>query len=293
MSRHERILCPVDFSEFSKCALAFAGSIARRFGSSLFVQHVVEAHHNIEAGFDMAKAHADGGEYLRAKGQQSLAKFLQGGSVGDLQPAHVVSEGTATEAILEFAVSERVDLIVMGTHSRRGLDRFMLGSVTERVVQKATCPVLVVHGRAAEVAQAGRLPTARGGKILLCTDLSDRSRRAVDYGWPLAADYGADITLLHVLDTALQASPMRDSVLRAMDRLESLAPPKGYELAPSKVAIRIGKPYEEIIALAMEGRFDLVMLSACGEGVRDTAVFGSTTNRVIQLGPCPVLVVPS
>lgn len=293
MPAYESILCPVDFSEFSKCALAFAGSIAGRHRSKLFVQHVVEVQNKIEAGFAGAEFYAEYRELLRTNGEDRLAKFLKDAPVSDAQPAPVVSEGFPTDAILGFATVESVDLIVMGTHGRRGLDRFMLGSVTERVVRKAACPVLTVHGRTAEFAEAGRLPTTRGGKILLCTDLSDRSRRAFDYGWSLAAEYGAELTLVHVIETVPHTSSMRASVSQVRDCLESHTPPHEYQLRPPNVAVRIGKPYEEIIALAAEGQFDVVIMTAHGEGVRDPAVFGSTTHRVIQLGPCPVLVVPS
>jgi len=293
MPAYARILCPVDFSDLSKCALAFAASIARRYRSRLLVQHVVEVQYKVEAGFAMAEAYAEYRECLRTSGEENLARFLRDNAVGDLQPTPVVSEGLATDAILSLAAAENVDLIVMGTHGRRGLDRFMLGSVTERVVRKATRPVLTVHGRTAEFAEAGRLPTTRGGKILLCTDLSDRSRRAFDYGWSLAAEYGAELTLVHVLATVPRASSTAASVSHVRNCLENLAPPVGYQLPPPIAAIRIGKPYEEIIALATEGEFDVVVMSARGEGVRDSAVFGSTTHRVIQLGPCPVLVVPS
>jgi nucleotide-binding universal stress UspA family protein len=164
MLPYERILCPVDFSEFSKCALAFAESIARRYGSKLFVQHVVEVQNKIEAGFTAAEFYAEYRELLRANGDKNLVKFLKDNSLDDLQPTRVVSEGFSTDAILGFTAAESVDLIVMGTHGRRGLDRFMLGSVTERVVRKATCPILTVHGRATEFAEAGRLPTTRGGE---------------------------------------------------------------------------------------------------------------------------------
>ncbi len=293
MPPYESILCPVDFSEFSKCALAFAGSIAPRYGSRLFVQHVVEVPEGIEAPFAAAELSAEYRELLRTSAEENLAKFLRDTPGGDAQPTPVVSAGYATDAILEFAAAESVDLIIMGTHGRRGLDRFTLGSVTERVIRKTACPVLAVHGRAAEFVEARRLPTTRGGKILLCTDLSDRSRRAFDHGWSLAAEYGAELTLVHVLETVPRTSSMRASVSEVRDCLESLTPPQEYQLRPPNVAVRVGKPYEEISALAAEGQFDVVIMSAHGEGVRDPAVFGSTTHRTIQLGPCPVLVVPS
>ena len=230
---------------------------------------------------------------LRADGERKLAKLLKDNATGDVNPVAVIWDGIPTDTILGFAAAESVDLIVMGTHGRRGLDRFMLGSVTERVTRKATCPVLTVHGRAAEFAAADRLPTTRGGKILLCTDMSDRSRRAFEYGWSLAAEYGAELTLVHVLDTVSSPSSIGAALSHARDRLRNLPPPEGYTLPCLNVAVRIGRPYEQIIALAAENGFDLVVMSARGEGVKDPAVFGSTTHRVIQLGPCPVLVVPS
>jgi nucleotide-binding universal stress UspA family protein len=293
MPAYERIQCPVDFSEFSKCALAFAGSIASRHRSKLFAQHVVEVQHNIEAGFAMAAFYAEYREFLKTSGEESLAKFLNDNSAANLQPTRVVSEGLATDAILSLAAAESIDLIVMGTHGRRGLDRFLIGSVTERVVRKAACPVLTVHGRAAEFAEAGRLPTTHGGKVLLCTDLSDRSRRAFDDGWLLAAEYGGELTLVHVLDTGSMSRSIKAPLTDAWNYLKTLPLPEGCSLPPSNVVVRVGRPYEQIIALATEGVFDVVVMSARGEGVRDPAVFGSTTHRVIQLGPCPVLVVPS
>lgn len=99
--------------------------------------------------------------------------------------------------------------------------------------------------------------------------------------------------MVNVQDAVSSTSATEVSLSKARECLKKLARPERYTLLSPKVAVRIGKPYEQIIALATEGQFDVVVMSARGEGVRDPAVFGSTTHRVIQLGPCPVFVVPS
>lgn len=173
MTSCERILHPVDFSEFSKCALAFAGSIATRYRSNLLVQHVVEVQHKIEASYAKATCYSEYREHLRTRGEEDLAKFMSDSWAADVEPTRVVSDGLATGAILSFAAAGSIDLIVMGTRGRRGSGRFMLGSVTERVIREAASPVLTVHGRPAEFAEAGRLSATRGGMAFLCSDTSE------------------------------------------------------------------------------------------------------------------------
>ncbi|HVN75864.1 MAG TPA: universal stress protein [Thermoanaerobaculaceae bacterium] len=291
----KNILVPTDFSEFSDKALSAAVELAKRFQSKIFLLHVVDSlpqqcadQYCIDLSI-LRQIEEDSIRGAKEKIQQELSRAHLPGIATETD----VREGSPYQEIVRVQQEKQIDLIVMGTHGRRGLDRFMLGSVTERVVRKAACPVLTVHGRAAEFAEAGRLPTTCGGKILLCTDFSERSRRALDYAWSLAAAYNAELTLAHVLETLASPSSLEASVSDARDRLENLAPEGAPQVPSPHVAVRIGKPYEQIIALATEGEFDVVVMSARGEGVRDPAVFGSTTHRVIQLGPCPVLVVPS
>jgi nucleotide-binding universal stress UspA family protein len=81
------------------------------------------------------------------------------------------------------------------------------------------------------------------------------------------------------------------AIARATKQLDKLIPPGGPKKLKIKTAVRIGKPYQQIVQLALEAHIDLVAMGVRGRGALDLAVFGSTTYRVLQLGPCPVLAV--
>ena len=83
---------------------------------------------------------------LRESGKEQLQEFVKNHTHDEIQPELVVHEGVAADSILSFAQVQKADLIVMGTHGRRGFDRLMLGSVTDRVMRTAPCPVLAVSG---------------------------------------------------------------------------------------------------------------------------------------------------
>jgi nucleotide-binding universal stress UspA family protein len=200
----------------------------------------------------------------------------------------------ASDSILAYAEAQEVDLIVMGTHGRRGFDRLMLGSVTERVLRKASCPVLTVNNPLHDFIDSEKKPgPIHLSRILFCTDFSENSQRALDYAISLAAEYAAELTLLHVLEDSPDAANVQQAIARATEQLDKLIPREAHSASgvKTRTIVRIGKAYQQIIQLALEAQTDLAIMAVRGRGALDLAVFGSTTHRVIQFGPCPVLVV--
>jgi nucleotide-binding universal stress UspA family protein len=129
-------------------------------------------------------------------------------------------------------------------------------------------------------------------RILFCADFSDNSAWALKYAISVAAEYDAQLTLLHVLEPHSLRDKVEDAVSRAMEQLDQLiAPEAGRTSLEIKKAVRIGKPYQELIEYASVEKPDLVTMGVRGRGALDLAVFGSTTYRVMQLGSCPVLAV--
>ena len=133
-----RILVPIDFSPYSDAALALATSLARDGGGTLVLAHV-----------EFIPISAAGGEYLYAIPEPPTEELLD--KLNHVVPpdSHVMVErrllsGDPADAIIRLAESENIDLIVMGTHGRRGLSRLLMGSVAEAVVRAAPCPVLTV-----------------------------------------------------------------------------------------------------------------------------------------------------
>jgi len=197
-----------------------------------------------------------------------------------------------TDLILSQAEERAANLIVMGTHGLRGIDRLMLGSVTERVLRRARCPVLAVRKPAHHVISSVHDPEpVHLRKMLLCTDFSDHAHRASEYAVSMAKEYGAELTLLHVLEDVPRSADLESATVKVAKQLEEFIVPKAREGCTVKVMVRIGKPYQQIIELALEAQTDLVFMGVRGHGALDTAIFGSTAYRVIQLGPCPVLAV--
>jgi nucleotide-binding universal stress UspA family protein len=293
MMELRHIVCPVDFSEFSVSAYRYALSLARHFRARLFVQHIVELGRHPSVYYAPSAESFD--EFCRTlseKGKEQLQEFVKQYTHDEIEPECVVQQGETSDAILSFAEAQKADMIVMGTHGRRGFDRLMLGSATERVIRKASCPVLVVRKPAHDFPGLGKKQDfVRLGRILFCTDFSEHSKRALDPAISLTEEYKAELTLLHVLEDITSPSETVDARATAMEQLDKLIPPERRKTVRMKTEVRTGKPYQQIIQLALETQTDMVIMAVHGRGALDLAVFGSTTYRVIQLGPCPVLAV--
>lgn len=144
-----KILVPVDFSESSDAALKWATVLARDTGASLLIVHV-----------ETVPLTTGGGEYIYSIPEPPTQELLE--RLNKLVPSdpnvsvvHRLLAGDPADAILRTAKSEGVDMIVMGTHGRRGITRLLMGSVAEAVVRKAECPVLTLKHFAAAPAAAG------------------------------------------------------------------------------------------------------------------------------------------
>src|SRR6185437_5910371 len=286
-------LCPVDFSENSVMAYRHALSLAEHYRSRLVVQHVEELWRYPSASFAAsAGAHDEFWQAIRQGGKMKLQEFVKNHEYNGVHSELVVHEGMAPDVILSFAQSQKVDVIVMGTHGHRGFDRLMVGSVTNRVMRRAPCPVLAVSNPRSSYVEARESSHVHHlSRILYCTDFSENSERALDYALSGAAEYNAELTLLHVLEGA-ENSEMNEMALSTVTKqLDEMIPPDARATLKIKTSVRLGKPYQQIIQLASESQSDLVIMGVHGRGAVDLAVFGSTTYRVIQLGPCPVLAV--
>jgi len=288
------ILCPIDFSEFSVRAYRYALSVAEHYRAPVVAQHIVEIWRYPSVGFvASAQLYEEFCQAVRESGQQQLQEFVKNHTHDEIQPELVVHLGMAPDSILSFAQARKADVIVMGTHGQRGYDRLMLGSVTDRVMRRAPCPVLVVSKPSHDSMAAGeqRHHLHHLNRILFCTDFSENSERALNYAISATAEYDAELTLLHVLEEVPSPAKTEQAIAAATAQLNKLIPPEGPKALKIKTAVRIGKPYRQIIQFALESQIDMVTMGVHGRGALDLAVFGSTTYRVMQLGPCPVLAV--
>ncbi len=143
------ILVPVDFSEYMEQVVGYAASLARRFGSTLKLLHVVQIPILPEAinwmGAGVPTAVETGiAEDLVKTAKQNLNKLKQSNQVQDLPIEIIVAEGVPFVEIIRMVGQEQADLVVMGSHGRTGISHLLMGSVAEKVVRKAPCPVLCI-----------------------------------------------------------------------------------------------------------------------------------------------------
>jgi nucleotide-binding universal stress UspA family protein len=286
------ILCPIDFSDFSAAAFQHALSLAEYYKARIVALHIVELWRYPFA--DYAAHEADYAKFSRALsegGEVQLQQFVKEHAAGGLQPELVVHQGNAANDILSFVQEQNMEAIVMGTHGRRGFDRLVLGSTTDRVIRKAACPVLVVSSASHKDLSMDPEGRHRLSRILYCTDFSNNSEQARGYAISLAAEYGAELTFLHVAERVSDLARAEAIIAERTQELDKLVSEAERKSLNVKAAVTFGKPYEEIVRHATETQASLIIMTARGGDAVDRAVFGSTTYRVIQFGPCPVLAV--
>jgi nucleotide-binding universal stress UspA family protein len=287
------ILCPVDFSEFSARAYRYAASVASHYGAKLVALHVLELFRYPSMGFAVsAGLYDESRRALREGAAEQLRKFVAENAHEKVHSTLELDEGMAADVILDYVETRHVDGIVMGTHGRRGYDRLMLGSVTDRVMRRTACPVLAVCQTPPEIAIRNAPAQAHHlTRIIFCTDFSENSERALRWAISATQEYDAELTLLHVLDHAPSTAKKDEVIAGVTAELEKLIPADERKSLKVKMSVRIGKPYRQIIQAATEIQANMVAMGVHGRGALDVAVFGSTTYRVMQLGCCPVLAV--
>ena len=288
----QRILCPIDFSASSALAFDYAQSAAWHYSATVWLQHVVESLRPYLPYNYFPDAYDEICRTLRAEAVKQLQGFAKSRNSRGVPVQCTVQDGNIADLILDVAEDRAVDLIVLGTHGLRGTDHLALGSVTEKVLRKARCLVLAVR----EAAYGGSDSTGAPGfveahRVICCTDFSETSEQVLDKAISVAATYGAELTLLHVLEGTSRSSDIETETKQVLQRLEQQIPFRGCPNLVIQPAVRIGKPYQQIIELALESQTDVIVMGARGTSAFDLAVFGSVTHRVVQSGPCPVLVV--
>ncbi|HSL24078.1 MAG TPA: universal stress protein [Vicinamibacterales bacterium] len=294
-----RILCPVDFSGHSRVALDYATALARWYEAELVVLHAYAVAMVPATIGAFPAATAVGMPLTRAELEQDLNRFAHPVIAAGVKTTTLVTMGSAARSILETAEHVPANLIVMGTHGASGFERLMLGSVTEKVLRKARCPVLVVTRHAD--APSGAPTLFR--RILCAVDFSSCSTKAIWYALSLAEEAGGSLTFLHVVegfdDEPLESAHFnvpeyrRHLVAAAEQRLATVVPSEKRTWCECKGVVRTGKAYREILETARTEDADLIVLGVRGRNAVDVALFGSTTNHVVRTAGCPVLTVRS
>ena len=297
MIRFRQILCPVDFSLFSRRALDHAAVLARWYEAQLTVLHVSPLMPTVFA-LPPAMTPAALPSFDQEALGLELLTFVSETLKGKPTPTLVVRAGAPATTILDFADEIKADLVALGTHGRTGFERFMLGSVADKVIRKAACPVLTVPHHAADRPEGPLF-----GRILCAVDFSPASDRAAQYALSLAQEAIGCLTMLHVKEwipdrDAFEDYPdfdvdhFRRSLLAdARVRVEALVPEGARDWCEPETRVVCGKPYQEILRVAHNDVVDLIVLGIHGHGPIDRMLLGSTTQQVVRQAACPVLTI--
>jgi nucleotide-binding universal stress UspA family protein len=289
----KKILFPTDFSVCAERAFGHAAYLAAQYEAELHLLHVIETHgdeaqHLLEAAViseeDIAEQlHVAG--VLRQQPAEQEVRIIQVQRHG----------ASASAVILDYAEEQGMDLIVMGTQGRRGVDRILAGSVAEEVVRLSPCPVFTVRTGKEPV------PLRAVRSILVPMDFSEHSRAALRYARELAATYEARLEVVHVIE---------EEVMPVVYGLDAVAPPTEQvhkqaaqalrtliteEIGTEQVAttVTIGHPAAEVLTYATAHEVDLIVIATHGRTGLKHFLMGSVAEKVVRMAPCPVFTVKS
>ena len=298
MVEMNRILCPVDVSELSSRPLAYAAAIAEWYGGLVTVLHVAPTFEPMEV---RAGALFDPIQFVnpvpRGDVLEQLRQAAADAGVAAGRVAFAAEAGDPAATIVDQAVAGQADLVVMATHGRRGLDRFLLGSVTETVLRDAPCPVMTVPPHAPD-APAG----AAFGRILCPVDFSPASLLALGFAVDLARRAGAPLTVLQVIEWLAEEEPRelahfdipefrRRLVQDTHDQLQALVAQQPRVEQGAEATVGTGRAYREILRVATETDAGLIVMGTHGRGGPTVIPLGSTAQQVVRAASCPVLTV--
>jgi len=277
----EDILVPTDGSDCAAAAVEYAAELAARYGARVYVLSVVDS----RAFDDMPHR-----ETVEAAAEETVA-----GVRDDLADAGVTAEtavrvGIPHREVLDYADENEIDLVAMGTHGRTGVERYLLGSVTEKVVRLSDVPVLTVPGTDGADTQFS--------EVLVPTDGSEQAEAAVGVGTDVADTYSARLHALSVVEPAALGLDVRSEMLidalgeaaqAAVERVAERATAAG--VTDVETDVRYGYPYREVLNYADENEVDLVAMGTHGRTGIARYLLGSVTEKVVRTAGVPVLTV--
>lgn len=296
-----QILCASDLSAASEPGWLMAQRLGRLFGAEVLLLNVIPPVPIPMEGYFPPRVYRELLTGAHEDAEASLEALVADGTAPALKVRRRVVEGSPAARIVDVAAEEAVDLVVVGTHGRSGLDRVFLGSVADRVVRTAKCPVLTVRAQS-----AGTSPTTGLGRILYATDFSPAARAAWPWVLALASASGAAVDLLNVAAQPIPDHHLSPEMLAQMARLLKEQAQTEAErflqdaertwpgsLPRERVTVLIGHGVvgEQVARWAQQRHAELIVMGTHGWSGLLRWMLGSVAQHVIQSAPCPVLTV--
>jgi nucleotide-binding universal stress UspA family protein len=293
------ILVPVDFSDASKKALTYGLTLAGQFDAKLILAHIVPESSALMYAFPTDTTGIEKEQEERAK--REIQDLVPAEYRGTYHVQTIVRTGTIENELLAIVREEGADLVVMGTHGRRNFGRWVLGSVTERMLREVPVPLLTVSHVDISKHVVGLVSLTQ---ILYATDLCESSPAGTKYAVELARRARAKLTIVHAVYYADAALWARGGIPGFENERRTLAEEmqkkvtdllSSEELKEMQIEILVveGKPFERVLEIAEDRRMDLIVLNLQSKSRLERAFLGSTAERIVRLSSLPVLSIPA
>jgi nucleotide-binding universal stress UspA family protein len=281
---YDRILFPTDGSETALAALDYALLVADVHGATLHVLNVANTNRD-----SVTQVRGEVVDALETEGERAVSEAADHAADSGVPVETQVLQGDPASTIADYAGEYGVDLVVMPTHGRRGLERFLLGSVTERVINATGVPVLAVTPDEQPL-------TYPVEDVLVATDGSDGARAAVGEAAAVAGAIDATLHVLHVVDTAslgidvtsaLEGETLQAAGEEALEAAREAAAATGFDDVTT--ALRDGRPYREILDYVEANGVGLLAVGTRGETDFSRYTMGGVASKIVRTSPAPVL----
>ena len=296
----KNVLFATDFSATSEAALPYAAAISRHFGSTLHAVHVLS-----DTGLLMMAGGVDyvslGTLYEDAQTEAKEKLDQLSTRLGHISSYTCVRHGEVWKNLAEVIEGEKIDLIVLGTHGRTGLGKLLLGSVAENILRHACCPVLTVGPKVSGRAKLPALlahgrdlapPELEMRQILCATKFGRGASRVVKTAVLLAAEFGCDLSMMHVIEDYNELGSQPSPVEQSGSRLAALMPPDVTLQRAPETLLDFGSASESILSIAAEREADMIVLGARTRTEPGITHFPwSTAHQVLAHATCPVLTI--
>jgi nucleotide-binding universal stress UspA family protein len=279
----KNILFPTDFSPASDAALPFARTLARIYGSTLLVAHAIPPEPHLQVVTDRLPAEDDP---IWQDAHHKLDGFTHSPSFANTPFKTLLDQGDLKDVIPAMICEQDVDLVILGTHGRRGVSKLVLGSDAEKIYRSATCPVLTIGPHVHQTADW------KLRRILCPVDVAEDPEPVLRYALSLAEENQSEFIVLQAIP--LVPWQHRDTVeQRSRRALECVMPAQAQDWCTPEYVVRWEHPVEAILRTAREGDADLIVMS-----VHKSRAFALSTHlpwpvasEVVSRAPCPVLTV--
>jgi nucleotide-binding universal stress UspA family protein len=278
----DEVLVPTDGSDCAAAAVGHAVDIASHYDATVHVLSVLDsrtlenAEHQVQDG---------------SRAETVVEEVTEEIADADLRVERAVRTGVPYEVILEYADEAGIGLVVMGTHGRTGVDRYLLGSVTEKVLRRSDVPVLTIRD------------TDDGSvhypyeSVLVPTDGSDAAVAAADVGLDVATRYGSELHVVSIVDVLSMGLDVRSEMMTdaleasAREAVDDVADRAGGAVGGVETAVGYGSPYKQLQEYIEENDVGLVVMGTHGRTGLERYLLGSVTEKIVRTSPVPVLTV--